>query len=119
MQRGKGSGYSDYYKQTTDGTQTTIATLPIGTNNVLNLKFRFQAVKSDGSKVFGGEVADVFKNSSGTVTRVETDFQNDQNWQTDDASYGIITAISGTNVLVKVTGKAAETLNWHVRIYKL
>lgn len=119
MQRGKGSGYSDYYIQTTNATQTTIATLPIGTNEALNLKVRYKAVKNDGAKVFGGELADVFKNSSGTITRVETGFQNDQNWQSDDTGYNIADVISGTNVLLRVTGKAGETLNWHVRRYKL
>lgn len=98
---------------TTNATPTTSYTFPaVPSNKVVLVKATITGVSATGA--IGGQVAALFKNTSGTVAMVGTvDATITQN-STGDLTAGNYTiGLTGTTPFVQVTGVAATTVNWH------
>ncbi len=94
---------------TTDGTITTIDTVPIPTDQVLLISAKIVSIKDDFASKAGLEIEAIYANSSGTVT-----LQGAVNYQHRQVPIGwdVTFVISGTNVLIRVVGNAATNIDW-------
>ncbi len=94
---------------TTDGTITTIDTVPIPTDQVLLISAKIVSIKDDQTDKAGLEIEAVYANNSGTVT-----LQGAVNYQHRQVPTGwdVTFVISGTNVLIRVVGNAATNIDW-------
>jgi hypothetical protein len=93
-------------------TATTIA-IPLG--KTVFIEAKIAALKSDGSQGAAYIERAAFRNNGGVVSQIgltSTDFivEDDPSWVGGDY------AISGTNVLATVAGKAGTTINWSVDV---
>lgn len=96
--------------QTTNATVTTIKTIPIATEYVYQIEANVCGGVNDTSKGITSKILGSFKNNGGTVTAI-----GKQNiiMNTDFTSTADVTmVISGTNVLIRVTGEAGTTVDW-------
>lgn len=99
--------------ETTNDTPTTILTIPIPNNSVsmIDVKVLFKS-----SSAYGVEHKEAYyKNNSGTLTQIST--TNEITPNTGDASLSsadLDFSVSGTNVLIQVTGIAATTIEWFI-----
>jgi len=97
--------------QTPGNTATTISTVAIPASKAITIEAVVNGIKSDLSAGAGYVYRATFKNNAGTVSLIGSESQDYS--EEDDATWGGVTfVISGTNVLVKVTGKAATVINW-------
>lgn len=95
---------------TTDATVTTLDTIATSSNVSYFIKTKIIARSSDpGSQSNGYQLIGIFNNSAGTVTQVSTtdrlEFENNSTWNA-------VFTISGTNVVINVTGEASKTIQW-------
>lgn len=100
-----------YLATTTNATPTTIATVAIPLGKTVLLEVKATGDKADFSQGAAYIARAAFKNNAGVVTQIGSsadDFvpEDDPSWTGPDF------AIVGTNVLVKVIGKVATTINW-------
>ena len=100
--------------QTTNATATTIKTVAVATDKAVFIETQFAAMKSDQTDAAGYIVRALYKNVAGTVTQIggdaiDTSFESDTTWG------GPSTTVSGTDVLIQVTGKVATVINWSVQ----
>lgn len=100
---------------TTNDTWTTIWTLPTANNSVGHIKLMLVAVKSDGTKSLVCDLIAAWKNSGGTLTR--DDYVSNMTHR-DDPDWNCELEVSGTDFILKVKGKAAETITWQAKINK-
>lgn len=102
--------------QTTDATVTTIYTLAIPTGRALAVKAMCVAMQTSVANMAVYEEVSGFRNNAGTVSAV-TGSPTVTVTLEDDAAWGAMGwVISGTDSLLKVTGKAGTTINWRVTI---
>lgn len=105
--------------QTTDATPTTIATLPVPASGCVTLTVLPQGIQSDGSNGFeqapttnsarrnGAAAPTLSQGASGSISAtLENTFAIPRPTLTF--------VISGNNLTIVVTGKAATTINWAV-----
>ena len=118
MRISKQSDFQDFSIRTIDATQTNLATVNIPNNSGKYIRAAVKGVLSDGTKMVDADLIRGYKNASGSVSAL-SDFPTSSHWESDDAAYSIDFVISGTSVIIKVTGKAGETINWHCRVYTL
>lgn len=94
---------------TSNASQTTISTIGTSSDMVYLLQASIVANGSSTSEAAGFIINALIRNDSGTLTLVETDFleikDSSLKWDSD-------IAISGTNILIKVTGEAAKSIDW-------
>jgi trimeric autotransporter adhesin len=94
---------------TTDATVTTAYTQPVAASKTIIMTTNITAIRSNLTAGAAYVIKGAFKNNAGTVTQIQTTikeaFEDDLAW---DVNY----SISGTNVLVRVTGVAATTITW-------
>ncbi len=110
-----GAGYG-VNTNTTDATVTVAATRATGSNTIYYVKAKVVAVATGtfGSDVAAYERVACIKNVAGTVTlqgsvtAVATIESN--------AAWDCTIDVSGTNIVVKVTGAAATAITWHVQV---
>nr|QBK86418.1 MAG: hypothetical protein LCMAC102_02130 [Marseillevirus LCMAC102] len=100
---------TDNTVQTTDATVTTLATIATTTDRSTLIDVKVSARNTGASEAAGYFLKSVFRNNTGTVTQVGTD---DLLSFEDNTAWAVTTSISGTNILVRVTGVAATTINW-------
>lgn len=98
---------------TTNSTTTTILTIPISANNTYMIEADIIARRTGGSSGTADDcgwvkIGGIYKTVSGTVTLVNTT----ANTGGGEYSSGTLT-ISGTNVLVQVTGVTNNNVTWH------
>lgn len=105
---------------TTDATVTTIFThsTASGTNFLFGIEV--VGIRTDVAGNGGGYKEDFFaKNVGGTVTVTVLDQVSTGDiarWDhEDDAAWNVTVVVSGTNILIRVTGVAAQTINWTYR----
>jgi len=93
--------------QTTDATQTTLLSLAVPTDKsvVVNILVNGRGSSAENSYIVRG----VAKNASGTVTFTQLAREVDE-W---DSDWSLAVSGSGANLLVRVTGEAATTIDWH------
>lgn len=96
--------------QTVDATLTTLLTIPTRNNVTWHIKVRITGRKTDNSKSGGYEIIALFNNNAGVLSQVGATIQVFN--QATDAAWTVAFAISGTNILVQVTGKVGDTINW-------
>jgi hypothetical protein len=101
---------------TTDGTQTTLATVPIIAGRTYLIEARVAARRTGGASGTADDGASYVRRASyttksgtvtllGSVQTIGTDAE-------DQAGWDITHTISGSNVLVRVTGAAANNITW-------
>jgi len=97
--------------QTTDGTQTTLASLTWATTGVLALSVLVTATKSDGTQGAAWSVTAAFRCAAGTLTQLGTATAVPIG-TADDAAWAVTIDRSGTTIRVRVTGNAGDTIQW-------
>jgi hypothetical protein len=114
-----GSGTTNGSGTTTDGvTAVTLATIAIPSNTVYMLATDVVAKRTDtlvAGYAFGQKYTAAFENVSGTVTEAGgvNNFSSQVFADTNTAGLTMTYTISGTNVLVQVTGLTGITLSWN------
>lgn len=96
--------------QTTDATQTTLDSFTLGSETSSTVTWTVTGVKSDGSQMAGYSVTACFKNDGGTLTQVGTTVVTVLG--ESDAAWDCTIDNSGTTIRLRVTGKAATTIQW-------
>lgn len=103
---------------TTDGTVTTIATIPITDDTIVEVRVIVVGRRTDAADRGGFiRLATVFREAAGgatlegTVTTART--------RTSDAAWDVTVTVSGNNLLVRVQGAAAKTVNWKSHVTML
>lgn len=96
---------------TTNATVTTIATVAIPAGKVVMIEARMVAIETaDTTKGLGALKQVVYHNSAGTATMIGTIGTSFQ--ARNPGTIGFTFTVSGSNVLIQVTGVAATTINW-------
>jgi hypothetical protein len=95
---------------TTNNTPTTLYSIPFTTSNsVITVKAIINGNEDGGGDAYGAELFAVFKNVAGTVTQLST---TDKVEKTDFATATSDIIVSGTNIIIQVTGETATDINW-------
>jgi hypothetical protein len=105
---------------TTDATVTTINTVAISASNTYLIEARVRARRTGGTAGTADDAASyivrgTYKTASGTVTLVGS--LSAEYTAEDVAGYDATLTISGTNVLVRVTGVADTNITWHSTVH--
>lgn len=114
-----GSGTTNGSGTTTDGTTpVTLATIAIPSNTVYLLKTDLVGKRTDtlvAGYAFSQTYSAAFENVSGTITEAGgVNNYSSQIWSdTNTQGLSAVYTISGTNVLIQITGLAAITLSWN------
>lgn len=102
---------------TTDGTVTTIQTVPTETDTIITIAAWAHGIKTDGSAGASYKMHAAFRNDGGTLTQIGvTDAEFTQE---DVGGWNASIATSGTNVLVQVAGAAATNITWSSQVTTL
>lgn len=101
---------------TTDATQTTLATIPITASRTYMIEARVAARRTGGSAGTADDGASyvrrgTYTTKSGTVTLMGS-VQTIGTDAEDQSAWDVTLTISGTNVLVRVTGAANNNVTW-------
>lgn len=96
--------------QTTDATVTSLDTFTLASNTSVALSALVAAVKSDNSEAAAYSITAVFKNNAGTVAQVGT--TTTTVLAESDAAWDATIDNSTTTIRLRVTGKAATTIQW-------
>lgn len=101
---------------TTDATVTTLQTIPISASNTYMVEARVVARRTGGSAGTADDgaayvVRGTYKTASGTVTLIGS--LSAMYTAEDQAGWDATLTISGSNVLVRVTGAANNNVTWH------
>ena len=101
--------------RTTDATVTTTETYTPTDAYAATLIVDVVARKSDGSQAAGYRLAGTFRRAGATTTQVgaTTIYSHE-----DDAAWNVALDTSGSSVRVRVTGVAATTIDWRVKIWR-
>ncbi|HZM26946.1 MAG TPA: hypothetical protein VFB89_06295, partial [Gemmatimonadales bacterium] len=96
--------------QTTDATVTTLDSFTIASNSAVVVSWLVTAIKSDSSQAAAYSVTACFRNAAGTAAQVGTSTttiigESDSVW---DATIDNST----TTIRLRITGKAATTIQW-------
>lgn len=97
--------------ETTDATVTTLITYTTQTDTVSMVTARVVGVTDLGGQGAGYIINGTFRNVSGTVTQVGSTTVVSSH--EDDTAWNCTMSISGANVLVRVTGAIATTIEWN------
>jgi len=102
---------------TTDATKTTLVTIPTANDTEILLEINVSGIKSDGAKTIGTKLLASFKNDGGSLAR-QGSFDTRAIDEITDTDHIAATEVSGTNILITVTGKAAEIIKWKCEYHK-
>lgn len=95
---------------TTTAALTTLTTIATASNAAYMIQCRIAFISTSPTTEQGGYVLNcAFVNRAGTVTQVSVD---DKVSFEITAAMDVASSISGTNILIRVTGIAATTINW-------
>jgi len=102
---------------TTNNTVTTLHTVATTSNNSYIIEAKVLARRTGGSSgtasdTAGYKIIGVFKNNAGTLTQVGT--TTVEHSSEDQAGWDCVFTISGTSVLVRVTGATNNNVTWHL-----
>jgi len=98
--------------QTTNATPTTIITYSglSANDRSVQIVVRMTGLKNNYTEAAGYYLAGTFRRTGGTITQVGSTSMLSQN--EDTASWDATFTVSGTDILVQVTGVAATTIDW-------
>ena len=106
--------YAQREDTTTIATPISLYTIPFTSNNsVMTIKAIINGNTVGGGDAYGCEYFGVFKNVGGTVTRLST---LDKSEKTDFPTATSDIIISGTDIIIQVTGQASTNINWVTRL---
>jgi hypothetical protein len=108
--KGEGCWIRRAHVQTTDATVTTVSTVAIGTSKIHALRVSLAAIRSTAAEAAYYERFAAYKNNAGTVTLIGA--AASPITAEDAAAWDITLTISGTDVLVRVTGAVGSTIEW-------
>ncbi|NHZ84986.1 MAG: hypothetical protein GWP19_03795 [Planctomycetia bacterium] len=106
---GGGAGGAVTTKTTTTAAIQTIDTVPIPTDKVVKISVDVSAKKDDLTEKGGFIKEAIFANNSGTVTKQGA---TGSLFHEAQAGWDVTFVISGTDVLIRVTGAAATNIDW-------
>ncbi|NHZ84276.1 MAG: hypothetical protein GWP19_00155 [Planctomycetia bacterium] len=106
---GSGAGGAVTLKTTTTAAIQTIDTVPIPTDKAVKITADVVAKKDDITEQGGFVKQAQFANNSGTVTKQGA---TGSLFHEAQAGWDVTFVISGTDVLIKVTGAAATNIDW-------
>lgn len=102
---------------TTDATKTTLYILPTTNDTAIYISLHLVSkITTTGFLVCLADFIAGFENDGGSLTRV--DYVSNMYYESD-AAYDVEIEVSGTSILVSVTGKAAENIKWKGQIIKV
>ena len=101
---------------TTDATVTTIDTIGTTSNNCIMIETQVVARRTGGTAGTAGDIAAykriaAFKNVGGVLTQIGA--TTDASTFESQAGWDCTVAVSGTNILVRVTGALNNNVTWH------
>lgn len=98
--------------QTTNATPTTIITYSglSANDTAVQIVITVTGLKNNFTEAAGYFLSGTFRRTGGTITQVGSTLMISQN--EDTASWDATLSVSGTDILVQVTGVAATTINW-------
>jgi len=102
--------------QTTNATITTAITYTMSDNTIISIGARFVARQASSNNMLFREVTAVYKRVGGGAATL-LGAQIDGVSVTDDAAFSTTISTSTNDVLLRVTGKAATTINWEVEAW--
>ncbi len=107
-----GAGDTEIMVSTVDATATTIHTQSMSSGTTFGFAAFVSCIRTDIAGTVGGyfEISGAYRNQSGTIIRIGV--MDTKKMFRDDDGLDINSVISGTNVLIKVTGLAAKTFDW-------
>ncbi len=103
---------------TTNATPTTIMTIPIQTGSVYFVQFSTDGNSGSGSAACAFQQVVLIRNPSGTAVIADGGTQNIFT-PMQDSSLGttsVTASVSGTNLIIQVTGVASTNINWKTSI---
>ncbi len=118
-QRGVSSPVYEYKAtvQTTDATVTDISTIPVAEGDEVSVEVTILGQQSDNSNRALYHLFGLFyRNSGGNVTQqgdtyALPDIESDTDWEGD-----LVADTGNQTIDIRVTGKAATTINWRAEI---
>lgn len=110
-----GSNWTEAIVNTTDATVTTIATIPTTTNASGFLEVRLVARQGASTNTKTGELRRGFYNNAGAATVISSDDTLFFHSAGGPTAWDLDSAVSGANVLVRVTGTAATNIDWKIQ----
>jgi hypothetical protein len=105
-----------YYSNTTTTTNavaTTIITLPTLTSKIYNVNCKVSGLKTNLTTGYVANLFAGFRNNAGTLSQIGT---TDKIQKSDFTTATSSISVSGTNIIVQVTGEAATTINWTIQL---
>lgn len=102
--------------QTTDATQTTIASISVAEDQLVLIHALVQALRSDASEAYAAiKMAAVRRAAAGNVTLVGSVVDIAEQEDSGGAPDATLDVDTGTQTArIRVTGEAAKTFNWKV-----
>lgn len=98
--------------KTTNDTTTALATIDSQFNEVQDIKAYVVATNTGATLASSFEIRGLYKNTDGTVTRVGALSTSN----ITDSAWTATLAISGTQILLNVTGALATTVRWKAHV---
>lgn len=96
--------------QTTDATESTLASLTTANGESLFIKAFVQATRSDHTETVGGELIYLARNVGSGAVQIGDPIVNVISDSSGQATF--TASVSGNDVRVRVVGEAAKTFNW-------
>ncbi len=103
--------------QTTDATVTTLDSFTIASGSAVVVSWLVSAIQSTSANAAGYSVSAVFRNNAGTVTQSGTTLVTVIG--ESDATWDCTCDNSTTTIRLRVTGKAATTIQWTAILTRL
>lgn len=96
---------------TTNATPITIGTIDFSgtTDKVITINANVNGMSSISNLAYGAKLFAVFKNIGGVITQLST---TDKSEKTDFTTATCNILISGTNIIIQVTGEVGININW-------
>ena len=113
--KGLGVSFDTYHVQTTDASATTIATINTENDKAYGLTVTVVGIKNDGSWTAHYVRHAAYENDGGTLSAVGA--VSSAHTAEDRGAWDVSFSLSGTDILVKVTGEAA-TIEWQATVEK-
>lgn len=101
-------------EKTTDATTATLCTLATVTGTVLQIDVKVVARAGATNEGAGYARIATYRNDAGTVTRIGG--TTSYHYVEDNPAWALAMTISGTDVLVRVTGEAGKNIIWHATV---
>ena len=113
-------GWTEVTVNTTDATLTTAATIPVATSKSSTLEVVYSARDQGSNATVAGKQQRSFENTAGTVSSAGAGSKDNSvvgtasGWAGGSPQNSVNTAASAGNMLIRVQGAAATTIDWTI-----